>query len=33
MIDKYDKGTLDIFDLENWHPANRPARKRNLFLR
>jgi hypothetical protein len=28
MIDKYDKGTLDIFDPENWHPANRPARKK-----
>ena len=28
MIDKYDKGTIDIFDPENWHPANRPARKK-----
>ena len=28
MIDKYDKGTLDIFDPENWHPANRPKKEK-----
>ena len=28
MIDKYDKGTIDIFDPEHWHPANRPERKK-----
>ena len=27
MIDKYDKGTIDIFDPEHWHPANKPAKK------
>ena len=28
MIDPYDKGTIDIFDPEHWHPANRPERKK-----
>ena len=28
MIDPYDKGTIDIFDPEHWHPANRPESKK-----
>ena len=27
MIDKYDKGTIDIFDPDVWHPANKPKKE------
>ena len=30
MIDPFDKGTIDIFAEEFWHPANRPGRQKEI---
>ena len=30
MIDPEDKGTIDIFDPEFWHPANKPERTKEI---
>ena len=30
MIDPFDKGTIDIFAEEFWHPANRPERQKEI---